>query len=87
MWPRSRARRFLGTLLLTAAELSGAALEIMRREWDLALSQKLQRLVDRAYCYYNVALASWDDMHVISLRKAEKYEARYYFETTEESFE
>ncbi len=27
-----------------------------------------------------------DDMHVISLRKAEKYEARYYFETSEEYF-
>ncbi len=27
-----------------------------------------------------------DDMHVISLRKAEKYEARYYFETAEEYF-
>jgi len=26
------------------------------------------------------------DMHVISLRKAEKYEARYYFETAEEYF-
>ena len=25
-----------------------------------------------------------DDMHVISLRKAEKYEARYYFKTPEE---
>jgi hypothetical protein len=25
-----------------------------------------------------------DDMHVISLRKAEPYEARYYFETAEE---
>ena len=27
-----------------------------------------------------------DDMHVISLRKAEKYEARYYFETAKEYF-
>ena len=27
-----------------------------------------------------------DDMHVISLRKAEKYEARYYFKTAEEYF-
>ena len=27
-----------------------------------------------------------DDMHVISLREAEKYEARYYFETAEEYF-
>ncbi|MDA0224880.1 MAG: BrnT family toxin [Proteobacteria bacterium] len=27
-----------------------------------------------------------EDMHVISLRKAEKYEARYYFETAEEYF-
>ncbi|MBI4194562.1 MAG: BrnT family toxin [Betaproteobacteria bacterium] len=27
-----------------------------------------------------------DDMHVISLRKAEKYGARYYFETAEEYF-
>ena len=27
-----------------------------------------------------------DDMHVISLRKAEKYEARYYFEAAEEYF-
>jgi len=27
-----------------------------------------------------------DDMHVISLREAEPYEARYYFETTEEYF-
>ena len=27
-----------------------------------------------------------DDMHVISLRRAEKYEARYYFETAEEYF-
>ena len=27
-----------------------------------------------------------EDMHVISLRKAEKYEARYYFETAEEFF-
>jgi uncharacterized protein len=27
-----------------------------------------------------------DDLHVISLRKAEKYEARYYFETAEEYF-
>ena len=25
-----------------------------------------------------------DEMHVISLRKAEKYEARYYFETAKE---
>lgn len=25
-----------------------------------------------------------DDMHIISLRRAEKYEARYYFETTRE---
>jgi uncharacterized DUF497 family protein len=25
-----------------------------------------------------------DDMHVISLRKAEKYEARYYLETAED---
>ena len=25
-----------------------------------------------------------DDMHVISLREAEKYEARYYFKTAEE---
>jgi uncharacterized DUF497 family protein len=27
-----------------------------------------------------------DDMHVISLRKAEKYEARYYFEAAEDHF-
>ena len=27
-----------------------------------------------------------EDMHVISLRKAEKYEARYYFETAEDYF-
>lgn len=27
-----------------------------------------------------------EDMHVISLRKAEKYEARYYFETAKEYF-
>jgi uncharacterized DUF497 family protein len=27
-----------------------------------------------------------DDMHIISLRKAEKYEARYYFETAETYF-
>ena len=27
-----------------------------------------------------------EDMHIISLRKAEKYEARYYFETAEEYF-
>ena len=27
-----------------------------------------------------------DDMHVISLRKAEKYEARYYFEAAQEHF-
>jgi len=27
-----------------------------------------------------------EDMYVISLRKAEKYEARYYFETAEEYF-
>ena len=27
-----------------------------------------------------------DDMHVISLRKAEKYEARYYLETAEDYF-
>ena len=27
-----------------------------------------------------------DDMDVISLRKAEKYEARYYFEVAEEHF-
>jgi uncharacterized DUF497 family protein len=27
-----------------------------------------------------------DDMHVISLRRAEKYEARYYFKTAEEYF-
>jgi len=27
-----------------------------------------------------------DDMHVISLRKAEKYEARYYLKTAEEYF-
>lgn len=27
-----------------------------------------------------------DDMHVISLRKAEKYEARYYFEVAQEYF-
>ena len=27
-----------------------------------------------------------EDMHVISLRRAEKYEARYYFETAEEYF-
>ncbi len=26
-----------------------------------------------------------DDFHVISLRRAEKYEARYYFEATKES--
>lgn len=26
------------------------------------------------------------DMHVISLRRAEKYEARYYFETAEDYF-
>ncbi len=26
-----------------------------------------------------------DDIHVISLRRAEKYEARYYFEATKES--
>lgn len=105
------------------------------------------RLVDRAYRYYNVSMATWDEskrrhniaahdldfaeaeaiwdnftitredtrknygekrmvtfgllngevvvlvhidrddnMHVISLRKAEKYEARYYFETAEETF-
>ncbi len=25
-----------------------------------------------------------DDIHIISLRRAEKYEARYYFETTKE---
>jgi uncharacterized DUF497 family protein len=27
-----------------------------------------------------------EDMHLISLRRAEKYEARYYFETAEEYF-
>jgi len=27
-----------------------------------------------------------EDMHLISLRRAEKYEARYYFKTTEEYF-
>jgi uncharacterized DUF497 family protein len=27
-----------------------------------------------------------DDMHIISLRKAEKYEARYYLETAEDYF-
>jgi uncharacterized DUF497 family protein len=27
-----------------------------------------------------------DDMHIISLRRAEKYEARYYFETTKSYF-
>ena len=27
-----------------------------------------------------------DDMHVISLRKAEKYETRYYFEVAEDHF-
>ena len=27
-----------------------------------------------------------EDMHVISLRKAEKYEARYYFEVAQEHF-
>jgi uncharacterized protein len=27
-----------------------------------------------------------DDLHVISLRRAEPYEARYYFETTEDYF-
>jgi uncharacterized DUF497 family protein len=27
-----------------------------------------------------------DDMHIISLRRAEKYEARYYFETAEAYF-
>ena len=27
-----------------------------------------------------------DDMHIISLRRAEKYEARYYLETAEEYF-
>ena len=27
-----------------------------------------------------------DQLHVISLRRAEKYEARYYFETAEEYF-
>jgi len=27
-----------------------------------------------------------DDMHIISLRRAEKYEARYYFETAEDYF-
>jgi len=27
-----------------------------------------------------------DDMQVISLRRAEKYEARYYFKTAEEYF-
>lgn len=27
-----------------------------------------------------------DDMHIISLRKAEKYEARYYFKTAEDYF-
>jgi uncharacterized DUF497 family protein len=26
------------------------------------------------------------DMHVISLRRAERYEARYYFETAEDYF-
>jgi len=28
-----------------------------------------------------------DDMHIISLRGAEKYEARYYFETAEDYFQ
>jgi uncharacterized protein len=27
-----------------------------------------------------------DDMHIISLRRTEKYEARYYFETAEDYF-
>jgi hypothetical protein len=27
-----------------------------------------------------------DDMHIISLSRAEKYEARYYFETTKSHF-
>ncbi|MHB8744852.1 MAG: BrnT family toxin [Sulfuricaulis sp.] len=27
-----------------------------------------------------------DDMHIISLRKAEKYEARYYFKTAKDYF-
>jgi uncharacterized DUF497 family protein len=27
-----------------------------------------------------------DDMHIISLRKAEKYEARYYFEVAQDYF-
>ena len=107
-----------------------------------------QSLADPSYCYYNVAVTSWDEskrlsnfaahgldfegaeaiwdnftitredtrknygekrmvtfgllngevvilvhverqdsMHFISLRKAEKYEARYYFETAKEYFE
>lgn len=27
-----------------------------------------------------------EDMHIISLRRAEKYEARYYFEATRDHF-
>ncbi len=41
----------------------------------------------RVYCYYKIIMASWDEMHVISLRKAEPYEARYYLEAAEDYFE
>jgi uncharacterized DUF497 family protein len=33
-----------------------------------------------------VYVERYDDMHIISLRRAEKYEARYYFETTKSHF-
>jgi uncharacterized DUF497 family protein len=33
-----------------------------------------------------VHIDRYDDMHIISLRRAEKYEARYYSETTRDYF-
>jgi uncharacterized DUF497 family protein len=44
-------------------------------------------LAARFNCKYNFVYTERDDdMHVISLRKAEKYEARYYFEVAQEHF-
>jgi hypothetical protein len=56
------------------------------------------RGITRVYCYYDVRRrdfegvdAIWDgagrqgDTHVISLRKAERYETRYYLEAAQDS--
>ena len=61
---------------------------VTREDWRRAYGEK--RLVTfgllDAEVVVLVHVERRDDVHIISLRRAEKYEARYYFETTGDHF-